>query len=73
MEVKVLKKGDDGSQVKAMQQLLIANGYSCGGKGADGDFGAKTDTALRAYQKAKNLAVDGVCGGKSWAKLLGTK
>jgi N-acetylmuramoyl-L-alanine amidase len=71
VEVKVLKKGAKGDQVKAMQLLLIGYGYSCGSKGADGSFGAATDEALRSFQKAKGLTVDGSCGPKTWAKLLG--
>ena len=71
VEVKVLKKGTKGGQVKAMQLLLIGNGCSCGSKGADGSFGPATDTAVRAFQKKTGLTVDGSCGPKTWAKLLG--
>ena len=72
VEVKVLKKGAKGEQVKAMQILLIGRGHSCGKYGADGDFGSATDKAVREFQKAKGLSVDGSCGPKTWAKLLGT-
>ena len=71
VELKVLKKGAKGNTVKAMQTLLIGYGYFCGGYGADGSFGPGTDSALRAYQKTKGLGVDGICGPKTWAKLLG--
>ena len=71
VEVKQLKKGDKGGQVKAMQLLLIGYGHSCGSTGADGNFGGNTDSALRAFQKAKGLTADGICGPRSWAKLLG--
>lgn len=71
VELKVLKKGAKGNEVKAMQTLLIGYGFSCGSSGADGDFGSNTDKAVRAYQKAKGLSVDGSCGPKTWAKLLG--
>lgn len=71
LELTVLRKGSKGNTVKAMQTLLIGYGYFCGGYGADGDFGSGTESALRAYQKAKGLSVDGVCGPKTWAKLLG--
>lgn len=71
VELKTLKKGAKDPQVKAMQQLLNANGYSCGSTGADGNFGGNTDAAVQAYQKAKGLTVDGICGAKTWAKLLG--
>lgn len=72
VEIKVLKKGAKGESVKAMQILLIGYGFSCGKSGADGSFGSATDNALRAFQKAKGLSVDGSCGPKTWAKLLGT-
>lgn len=71
VELNVLKKGAKGNEVKAMQTLLIGYGFSCGSSGADGDFGSNTDKAVRAYQKAKGLSVDGSCGPKTWAKLLG--
>lgn len=71
VEVKVLKKGAKGNEVKALQALLIGYGYSCGDKGVDGSFGASTDTALRKYQKDNKLTVDGSCGPKTWKKLLG--
>jgi len=71
VKVSVLKKGVKGSQVKAMQTLLIGHGYSCGSSGVDGSFGGATDKALRAYQKEKGLAVDGSCGPATWKSLLG--
>ena len=73
VELKVLKKGAKGDNVKSLQILLIGHGYSCGSAGADGDFGSGTDKAVRAYQKAEGLTVDGIVGAASWAKLLGTK
>lgn len=66
-----IKKGSKGGSVKALQILLTGYGFSCGSYGADGDFGSATDKAVRAYQKAKGLVVDGVVGTKTWAKLLG--
>lgn len=71
LNLKVLRKGSKGDTVKAMQTLLIGYGYFCGGYGADGDFGSGTDSALRSFQKAKGLSVDGICGPATWKKLLG--
>ena len=71
MKVSVLKKGDKGSQIKALQALLIGYGCSVGSSGVDGSFGPATDKAVRAYQKDKGLTVDGSVGPKTWAKLLG--
>ena len=55
-----LKKSSTGEAVKAMQTMLIACGYSCGTSGTDGDFGKNTETAVKAFQKAAGLTVDGI-------------
>jgi len=73
VELKTLKKGSQGKDVKALQTLLMGYGYSCGSYGADGDFGSATDSALRKYQKAKGLTADGIAGANTWGKLLGVK
>ena len=67
----MLQKGSKGDAVKALQILLMGYGYDLGYYGADGDFGGKTDAALRAYQASANLVSDGICGDKTWSKLLG--
>lgn len=65
----VLRKGDKKQSVKSLQVLLDGMGFPCGG--ADGSFGGKTDKAVREYQKANDLEVDGVVGYRTWSKLLG--
>ena len=62
-----LSKGDSGEDVKTLQTMLNACGYDCGT--ADGIFGSKTDSAVRAFQKANGLTVDGYYGAMSKAKL----
>lgn len=69
--LRVLKKGCTGEDVKALQILLIGNGYSCGNSGVDGSFGPATDTALRNYQEDHGLAVDGSAGPATMTSLLG--
>lgn len=71
VDVKVLKKGMKGDDVKALQILLQGYGHSVGDKGADGSFGAKTLSAVKAFQKDNSLTVDGSVGAKTWKKLLG--
>lgn len=61
--------GDRGSAVEEMQKLLIGCGYSCGDCGADGIFGNDTLKAVKAFQKAAGLSVDGIYGPKSKAAL----
>lgn len=70
IEMTVIKKGSKGKQVKTLQRLLISLGYSCGTSGADGDFGSATDKAVREYQKAFNLGVDGIVGKATWNSIL---
>lgn len=70
VETKELSKGSKGQAVKSMQLLLIGNGYSCGDAGADGDFGDATKGAVMAFQKRNRLTQDGICGVKTWTKLI---
>ena len=69
--MKQIRKGSTGYQVKVAQLLLILNGCSCGASGADGDFGVATDAAVRKFQQAKRLEIDGIVGPITWATLLG--
>lgn len=71
IELPTLRKGSKGNTVKAMQILLEGNNCGCGKYGADGSFGDATEQAVKRYQAKKNLDVDGVCGPKTWGKLLG--
>ncbi|WP_428030713.1 peptidoglycan-binding domain-containing protein [Ancylobacter sp.] len=57
----ILKKGLAGEPVRILQAKL--------GVPVDGQFGPKTDEALKAYQKEKGLAVDGVAGPDTFAAL----
>lgn len=66
----VLKKGSKGEQVKTVQRILYAMGYDLGSARVDGDFGVKTDAAVRAFQKKEEIEVDGIVGANTWNKLL---
>ena len=65
-----IRKGAKGAAVTELQGLLKKHGYSLPRYGADGSFGAETETALKAFQKDKGLTADGVCGPASWEALL---
>lgn len=65
---RVICKGMVGSDVAALQALLIAHGYNC--DGIDGDFGLKTNNMLMAYQAENGLAADGIAGRYTWGRLL---
>jgi predicted chitinase len=63
----VLKKGTEGSAVLQLQQLLAENGHSPGA--IDGDFGPKTEKALKAFQTVAGLPVTGKAGAATWEAL----
>lgn len=71
MQVRMLKRGMAGADVKTLQAALIAYGFSCGAAGADGDFGSGTETALKKFQTKYGLGADGIAGNGTWGKLLG--
>ena len=68
VECCVLQKTAKGEAVRALQGILNAVGFNCGE--ADGSFGSKTDSAVKAFQKSNNLTADGVVGKKTWTVLL---
>ena len=64
---RMLKRGMTGEDVRNMQIMLNALGYECGT--ADGIYGAKTETAVRAFQAAEHITVDGIAGMETLAVL----
>lgn len=70
MTVRTLKNGSSGADVKALQILLVGNGFSVGYAGCDGKFGGGTKSAVTAYQKHTGLSADGIVGKNTWNKLI---
>ena len=64
-----LGRGDKGDDVKQLQTQLIKLGYRLPLYGADGDFGAETDTAVRLFQQKNGLRVDGIVGNNTREKI----
>ena len=73
ISVEILKKGNKGASVKALQILLIGNGFDCGDSGADGIFGNDTSKALEKCQDKNGLEPDRICGHDTWSAILGVK
>lgn len=63
-----VRMGDDGPNVLLLQQRLMAN--NCDPGGLDGQFGPKTLAAVKQFQRAKKLTVDGIVGPQTWAAIL---
>lgn len=57
-----LRHGARGPAVRAIQEFLIKQGFNLGSAGADGDWGAMTTIAVKAWQKGAGLSDDGIIG-----------
>ena len=59
----LLKRGDNNEDVKKLQSKL--------GVEPLGNFGPKTEVAVKAWQEANGLTADGIVGPSTWAKIMG--
>jgi peptidoglycan hydrolase-like protein with peptidoglycan-binding domain len=66
-------RGARNDWVRYLQDCLVAAGYEShlGAPGVDGIFGPLTEAAVRAYQEANGLQVDGIVGPETWGALEG--
>lgn len=62
-----LSMGSRGASVTQLQQLLLSHGFNPGG--IDGIFGSKTQAAVIAFQRSRNLVADGIVGVATWTAL----
>ncbi len=65
---RTLRRGNRGSDVRLLQQLLTDLGFYTGP--IDGIFGSATQEAVRAFQASRNLGVDGIVGPRTREALL---
>lgn len=63
----VLKQGSSGPDVRDLQQALDALGHDPGP--IDGIFGARTTSAVKAFQQAREITVDGIVGRVTWINI----
>ncbi len=65
--VPTLRRGNNGESVKELKELL--NEKHGAELKVDGNFGKATEAAVKAFQQAHGLTVDGIVGPKTWAAL----
>ena len=65
----IIKKGAKGDIVVEIQTLLTEHGYPVGT--IDGDFGKKTENAIKEYQTDNGLEVTGTIDEATYEKLIG--
>ncbi|MDY7223991.1 N-acetylmuramoyl-L-alanine amidase [Halalkalibacterium halodurans] len=58
-----------GNLTRVLQAFLYIIGFNPGP--FDGVFGDMTTTAVRSFQRARRLSVDGIVGPQTWSALLG--
>lgn len=64
-----VRRGDEGRDVRQLQELLKARGANVT---VDGKFGATTETAVKEIQRSASLVADGVAGPTTWRVLAPT-
>jgi peptidoglycan hydrolase-like protein with peptidoglycan-binding domain len=67
MSEPVLKKGSTDPAVRDLQEALKALGYDPGP--VDGVFATKTENAVKAFQQAREITVDGIVGRITWINI----
>ena len=65
----LMQIGDSGDAVKGLQSALMAAGFPLPLHGADGDFGAETEQALRQFQQKSGLDASGAADAETLAAL----
>ena len=68
VRVPAVRRGDFGAAAAACQAALRQRGFDP--VWIDGEAGARTESAIRAFQKSRGLTEDGVCGAATWTALL---
>jgi len=63
----VLRSGSSGEAVRQLQQALKGLGYDAGA--IDAHFGPRTEAAVKAFQSAQGIAVDGIVGDITWLNI----
>ncbi|MBQ7794873.1 MAG: spore cortex-lytic enzyme [Clostridia bacterium] len=61
------RRGSQGSEVRQIQQRLIQWGYLSGS--VDGIYGAKTEAAVKRFQRNNGLTPDGIAGAATLSKM----
>jgi peptidoglycan hydrolase-like protein with peptidoglycan-binding domain len=64
-----LREGDRRVAVRGLQRRLLGAGYGTGEIEIDGRFGPATEAAVKAFQEAVGIDVDGIVGPQTWEQL----
>lgn len=68
--MELIRKGERGERVLGVQAKLAALGYSIPPDERAGIFGQGTHDAIREFQQARGLIIDGLVGSQTWRELV---
>lgn len=66
----IYRSGDVGPEILDIQRRLIVLGGTIDPAELGGVFGPSTEVAVRAFQRRRNLPVDGIVGPDTWDQLV---
>ena len=69
-EINYVKPGSHNEETRAIQQIMLDEGYDLGPKGADSWYGDKTFKAIEKWQEENNLKKDGWVGPETWQWII---
>ena len=69
-ELPLTKLNDDNIYVSILQYILYKNNILKSVSDVDGEFGPKTEEAVKEFQEKSDIEVDGIVGNDTWYHLL---
>jgi len=66
IEINYVKPGCHNEECRAVQQIMLDEGYDLEPFGADSWYGEVTEEAVRSWQEDNDLTVDGIVGKETW-------
>jgi len=63
----ILRSGSQGEDVRSLQYLLSAHGYTLV---IDGKFGPETESTVKTFQSDTGIEIDGIVGSQTWSTLI---
>ena len=70
IEINYVKPGCHNEETRAVQQIMLDEGYDLGSFGADSWYGDVTEAAIRKWQTDNKLTVDSIVGKETWQWIL---
>ena len=70
IEINYVKPGSHNEETRAVQQVMLDEGYDLGSFGADSWYGDITEGAIRKWQEDNGLTIDGIVGKNTWQWIM---